>query len=140
LFAVCARAQQVPFIAVTGPNAPKGASFLLLDNLRGGIWMGGMVEGTEGLTYFDGSRFFSPLKTTFPKVVISGMVEDSEGGIWLATSGGVYRAFREDLLRVADGSALGGIFRAVELRAQNGKHEPHYQRRRRQNTADYGSG
>ncbi len=85
----------------------------MLDQIRGGIWMGGMVEGSEGLTYFDGSRFFSPLKTAFPKVIVSGMVEDSEGGIWLATTGGVYRAFRGDLVRVADGSTEYGIAAAA---------------------------
>jgi serine/threonine-protein kinase len=68
-----------------------------------------MVEGTEGLTYFDGSRFFLPIKDRFPKVVISGMAEDSDGGIWMATSGGVYRAFQEHLQRVAEGSAMDGM-------------------------------
>jgi hypothetical protein len=111
--AIAASGQQIPFISITGQNAPKGASFLLEDTVRGGLWLGGAVEGTEGLTYFDGSRFVSPLRDPFPKVFVSGMAEDVEGGIWLATSGGLYRAFRGHLDRMTEGDASSGLVQAA---------------------------
>ena len=114
LFSVIALGQQIPFISVSGPNAPQGASWLLEDHVRGGLWLGGMVEGSEGLTYFDGSRFVSPLNSPFPKVVIfGGMAEDSEGGIWLATSAGVYRVFQGRLELISEGVPGNGIAQAA---------------------------
>jgi hypothetical protein len=101
--------QQVPFIPVTGPNAPKGASFLFEDKVRGGLWLGGVTQGEEGLTYFDGSRFVSPFHGLPPKAVVSGIEEDTQGGIWLATSGGVYRASHGSLQLVVQGAAIVGL-------------------------------
>jgi tRNA A-37 threonylcarbamoyl transferase component Bud32 len=114
LFAFIALSQQIPFIPVSGPNAPKGASWILEDRIRGGLWLGGMVEGSEGLTYFDGSRFVSPLRSPFPKVTVTGaMVEDTEGGIWLATNAGLYRTFQGRLDLVTKGAADRGIAQAA---------------------------
>lgn len=98
-------------MSVTGPNAPQGASFLLEDTVRGGIWLGGTTETSQGLTYFDGSRFISPFRDSFPKVTVTGMAEDEEGGIWLGTSGGIYRAFDGRLEQVVKGVAPDGIVR-----------------------------
>jgi hypothetical protein len=110
--AVAAFGQQIPFVSVTGPNAPKGASMLLEDTVRGGIWLGGVTETAQGLTYFDGSRFISPLKDPLPKAIVTGMAEDREGGIWLAADAGLYRAFRGRLQRMAHGDAYDGILQA----------------------------
>ncbi len=85
----CAQAQQAPFIPITGPNALKGASFLFEDS-RGGLWLGGS-ESVEGVRYYDGSRFINPVLDDFPHVLVTGIQEDSEGGIWLATTGGLFR-------------------------------------------------
>jgi ligand-binding sensor domain-containing protein/predicted Ser/Thr protein kinase len=98
---------------MTGPSAPKAAVLLFEDKVRGGLWLGGVAQGGEGLTYFDGTRFISPFTRLFPKAVVSGMAEDHAGGIWLATTAGVYRAFQGRLNRVADGLALRGIVQAA---------------------------
>lgn len=87
--------QQIPFIPVSGPNAPKGGSFLLVDKIRGGLWLGSGIKGAEGISYFDGTRFITPLSDRFPGVLVTaGLAEDAAGGIWLTTSTGLYRLFR----------------------------------------------
>jgi hypothetical protein len=111
--AAVALGQQMPFIPLTGPNAPKGASFLFEDKVRGGLWLGGVTQGEEGLTYFDGSRFVSPFHGPPPKAVVSGIEEDTQGGIWLATSGGVYRASQGRLELVVAGAAIVGLVRTA---------------------------
>lgn len=58
----------------------------MLEDSHGGLWFAGCEVGAEGLFYFDGSRFLSPLQAPFPKVVVSGMEQDSNGGIWIASS------------------------------------------------------
>jgi len=92
LLAAMAFGQQAPFLPVTGPNAPKSVNAIFQDS-RGALWLGGS-DGVSAntLTYFDGSRFVSPVKN-FPKVTINGFAEDSEGAIWMASDGGVYRLF-----------------------------------------------
>ena len=84
---------------------------------------GGAEGAAEGLTYFDGSQFISPLGGTFPKVLINGMAEDSEGGIWIASNGGIYRLLHRVLEKVLDGNfregntAIGGdVFLAAVAR------------------------
>ncbi len=99
--------QQYPFVHITGPNAPKGAAYLFEDS-RGGLWLGGAEGGAEGLIYFDGTRFISPVKG-FPKVLISGIAEDSESGIWIGSQGGLFRFFKGRLEKIADGVATQGI-------------------------------
>jgi tRNA A-37 threonylcarbamoyl transferase component Bud32 len=101
-------AQQYPFIQLGGPDAPKGCLFPFEDS-QGGIWLAGCETGNEGFFYFDGARFFSPLKGAMPRGVVRGMAEDNEGGIWIASSAGVYRYYRGDLQKVADGAAWAGI-------------------------------
>lgn len=106
--AVTLQAQQYPFVPLGGENAPKGCLFPFED-IRGGLWLAGCETGTEGLLYFDGSRFFSPIQGRFPRVIVRGMAQDSDGGIWLSSSGGLYRAYRGELKKMAEGKALAGI-------------------------------
>jgi len=82
--------QQYPFVPITGPNAPKGGMALFEDR-HGGLWMAGNEAGAEGVTYFDGSRFIPVLRDRFPKVLVGGMAEDSDGGLWIASSACAYR-------------------------------------------------
>jgi len=105
---VASQAQQYPFVPLGGENAPKGCLFPYEDN-RGGLWLAGCETGTEGLLYFDGSRFFSPIQGGFPHVIVRGMAQDSDGGIWLSSSGGLYRVYLGRLEKMADGDALAGI-------------------------------
>lgn len=109
--AVSAAGQQISFIPLIGPHAPQGSSILLKDSVRGGLWLGGATDAGEGLTYFDGIQFISPLKEPFPKTEITGMAEDAEGGVWLATYIGIFRVFRGHLEHVVSGVALTGIVR-----------------------------
>ena len=106
-YAVIAVAQQLPFVPITGPNALRASSSLFEDK-RGGLWLGGNEE-TTGLRYYDGSRFVNPVAGSFPRILITGMSEDSEGGIWLASSGGLFRLFRGGLTRMLEGTANYGI-------------------------------
>ncbi len=98
--------QQAPFVPVTGPNAPKSVAALFQDS-HGALWLGGDdgVSG-EALTYFDGSRFVSPVKN-FANVIITGFAEDSEGAIWIASSGGVYRLVHGRLDRITNTASAG---------------------------------
>jgi hypothetical protein len=66
-----AHAQQYPFIRMSAPDAPKGAGCLFEDS-DGGLWIVG-VESGEGLSYFDGTRFFWPLKDRYSKLQGTGM-------------------------------------------------------------------
>jgi hypothetical protein len=89
-----ARGQQYPFVQITVPNQPRGCFFPFEDS-HGALWFGGCETGREGLVYFDGSRFIAPLGNAFPAVIVNGMAEDSDGGIWLSARGGVYRSIAE---------------------------------------------
>lgn len=102
-----AHAQQYPFIRISAPDAPKGAGNLFEDS-DGGLWIVGAESG-EGLSYFDGTRFFSPLKNSFPKFQGSGIAEDSETGIWIASSAGLFRYYQGQLQKVLDGAFDVGI-------------------------------
>ena len=99
--------QQAPFVQITDPPAPKGAAFLFPDS-RGRLWLGGMEPGSEGLTYFDGSRFVQAVDD-FPKVLVTGMAEDTEGGIWVTSNFGIYRVFLGHVKKIVGGSAPWGI-------------------------------
>jgi tRNA A-37 threonylcarbamoyl transferase component Bud32/ligand-binding sensor domain-containing protein len=103
-------AQQVQFVRIDGPDAPKGASVLFQDS-HGGLWFGGAEGGAYGLWYFDGTRFFEPFKGVYPAAGMAGMAEDSEGGIWIATLAGVYRVHEGRLKRVFSGVTGLGITR-----------------------------
>ena len=103
-----ARAQQYPFLQITAPGAPQGCMFPFQDH-RGALWLAGCEAGSEGLFYFDGSRFIEPLKGQFPNAIVRGLAEDSEGGVWLASNGGIYRFYRGQLRKVVEGAALAGI-------------------------------
>jgi tRNA A-37 threonylcarbamoyl transferase component Bud32/ligand-binding sensor domain-containing protein len=76
---------------------------------RGALWLAGCEAGSEGLFYFDGSRFIEPVKEHFPKAIVRGLAEDSEGGIWIASSRGIYRFLHGQLQMEFDGAALAGI-------------------------------
>ncbi|HLJ26713.1 MAG TPA: serine/threonine-protein kinase [Candidatus Angelobacter sp.] len=102
------QAQQAPFVDVTPPDAPRGCFFPFEDS-HGGLWLAGCEIGNEGLFYFDGSRFIAPINGVFPQVVASGMAEDSDGGIWIASTGGVYRIHEGHLDKMVDGDARAGI-------------------------------
>lgn len=104
--------QQYPFIPVGAPNAPQGCMFPFEDH-NGGLWLAGCEAGSEGIYYFDGSRFLSPLKDPFPKVVVRGMAEDTDGGLWIASSGGVCRLAKGHLQKKFDGIAIGGILQVA---------------------------
>jgi tRNA A-37 threonylcarbamoyl transferase component Bud32 len=110
LFVSIAQAQQYPFVDITPPDAPRGCFFMLEDD-RGGLWLAGCETGAEGLFYFDGEHFIRPLKEPFPKVDVSGMVMDSEGGIWITSSGGLFRFHRGSLTKFLDGAGSAGITR-----------------------------
>ncbi len=85
----------------------------MLEDSHGGLWLAGCEVGAEGFFYFDGSRFLSPLQAPFPKVVVSGMEQDSNGGIWIASSGGLYRFYQGQLEKLLDGVAMAGIIKAA---------------------------
>jgi len=108
LEATTALCQQYPFIHITAPNAPQGCMFPFQDR-SGGMWLVGCEAGTEGLFYFDGTRFFSPVAGPFPKVIVRGLAEDSDGGIWIPSSGGIYRFYQGRLQKKFEGTALAGI-------------------------------
>lgn len=108
--AMTSRAQQYPFVDVTPGGAPRGCFFMLPDE-RGGVWLAGCETGAEGLFYFDGEHFIQPLKEPFPKVDVSGMAKDSEGGIWIISSGGLFRFHRGSLEKILDGTGSAGITR-----------------------------
>jgi ligand-binding sensor domain-containing protein len=87
-FSLKAQGQQYPFVQI--PNAPTTCLFPFQDH-RGALWLAGYETGDEGLYYFDGSRFLSPVANAVPKGLVRGIEEDSEDGIWLASSTGIYR-------------------------------------------------
>lgn len=108
LSADLACAQQYPFMHITAPNAPQGCMFPFEDH-RGGLWLAGCEAGSEGFYYFDGSRFIEPLKDQFPKVIVRGLAEDTDGGIWISSSNGIYRFHKGQIQKKFDGIALAGI-------------------------------
>ena len=66
-------------------------------------------SGADGLRYFDGSRFYSPLKDGFPNTRASGIAEDSEKGIWISSDAGLSRVYQGRLHKILDGVADVGI-------------------------------
>ena len=106
--AVLASAQQYPFLHITAPNAPQGCMFPFEDR-SGGLWLAGCEAGSEGFYYFDGSRFIEPLKDQFPKAIVRGLAEDTDGAIWIASSGGIFRFHKGQLQKRFEGVALAGI-------------------------------
>lgn len=106
--AVSSWAQEYPFVDVTPAGAPRGC-FSMLEDSHGGLWLAGCEAGAESFFYFDGNRFISPLQAPFPKVIVSGMQEDSTGGIWIASSGGLYRFYQGQLEKRLDGTVMAGI-------------------------------
>jgi hypothetical protein len=112
LFCAVAQGQQYPFIPITAPDGPKGCVFPFEDS-HGGLWLAGCESGQEGLFYFDGTRFISPVKSGLPKMIVRGMVEDSDGGIWLSSTDGIYRVFKGQIEKMFDGVALAGITRVA---------------------------
>jgi tRNA A-37 threonylcarbamoyl transferase component Bud32 len=105
-----ANGQHYPFLRLGGADAPKGCLLPFQDS-HGGLWLAGCETGDEGFFYFDGTRFMSPLKDVFPKGIATGMAEDSEGGIWVASTVGLNRVYRGHLQSVVDGEANTGIAR-----------------------------
>jgi len=61
------------------------------------------------LFYFDGTRYFSPLRSGELKGIVGGMAEDSDGGVWLSSTSGIYRFYKDRLERIVDGVAHAGI-------------------------------
>lgn len=107
LLPLFAGAQQYPFIRITAPDGPQGCMVPFLDR-SGGLWLAGCEGGSEGFFFYDGTRFVSPLKQP-PKGIIRGLVEDTDGGIWLASSTGIYRFYKGQLQLKVAGVALAGI-------------------------------
>lgn len=108
LLSVCAAcAQQHPFVLISGPNSPKGCLFPFQDS-KGRLWLAGCETGQEGVYVFDGLRFLSP-EGPVEGTGFSGMVEDTSGGIWLASTRGLFRVSQGKIVKVFDGIALAGI-------------------------------
>jgi tRNA A-37 threonylcarbamoyl transferase component Bud32 len=76
---------------------------------KGALWLAGCEAGSEGLFYFDGIRFIAPAKDQFPKAIVRGLAEDTDGGIWIASNFGVYRFYQGKLQKKFEGAALAGI-------------------------------
>ena len=100
-------AQQLPFIPVSGINAPAGVRKIFEDS-HGGLGLAGN-GAADVLRYFDGRRFITPFTGSFPQVLVNCMAEDSEGGIWRGTTAGIYRLFQGRLQKFYDGFAGWGI-------------------------------
>ena len=103
-----AGAQRYPFVQVTASDTPAGCLFPFADS-HGRLWLSGCETGTEGVFYFDGTRFVSPLKSGFPNAIVRGMAEDSEGGIWFSSTAGIYRLCNGKLEKIVSGVAEAGI-------------------------------
>ena len=100
-------AQQLPIALVGGAAAPKGCLFPYEDS-RGRIWFAGCETGYEGVYSFDGTNFLSP-DGLMNGAVVRGLAEDTDGGIWLASSEGLYRIYHGQLTRLFEGITLAGI-------------------------------
>jgi len=109
VFSSAAWGQRYPFIQVT-PQPPAQCLFPFQDS-RGRLWLAGCETGTEGIFYFDGTRYVSPLKGGFPNAIVRGMAEDSEGGIWLSSTAGIFRLHDGKLDKIVSGVAEAGIER-----------------------------
>ena len=107
---LCA-AQQHPAVLVGGPSEPKGCVVPFEDS-RGMLWLAGCETGQEGILSFDGAHFLAP-EGQIPGAVVRGMSEDTEGGIWLSSTRGLYRIYRGKIQRIFDGMALAGIVRVA---------------------------
>jgi len=106
--ATTARAQEVPFVQLAGVDVLKGCVVPFQDS-RGRVWLGRCESASADLSYFDGSRFISPLRGDCPKWQVGGFAEDSEGGIWISSDVGLYRFYKGRLQRILDGQAWNGI-------------------------------
>jgi tRNA A-37 threonylcarbamoyl transferase component Bud32 len=98
-------AQEYSFVSV--PDAPKGCFFSYMDR-RGGEWLLGCETAKEGLFYFDGNRFIKPLGDNIPDL-LGQMAEDTDGGIWLGATAGLFRVYKGKLEKVFDGPIGGEI-------------------------------
>jgi len=108
VFSSVANAQRYPFVQVTASDTPAGCLFPFADS-HGRLWLAGCETGTEGVFYFDGTRFVSPLKNGFPNAIVRGMAEDSEGGIWFSSTAGIFRLYNGKLEKIVSGVAEAGI-------------------------------
>jgi hypothetical protein len=104
---VIAHAQRWPFLAA-GPHPPLECLFPFQDS-RGGLWVASCEDGPSEILYFDGVRYISPLPKGTLKGFVRGMAEDSEGGIVIASSAGIYRLYKGALTRIVEGAAVAGI-------------------------------
>ena len=101
--------QQTPVVSVGGPASPKGCVFPFEDS-QGRIWLAGCETGYEGVYSFDGTHFLSP-EGQLNGAIVRGITEDTEGGIWLSSSEGLFRIYRGQIKKIFDGIALAGITR-----------------------------
>ena len=99
--------QQHPVVPISGPDTPKGCLFPFQDS-HGRLWLAGCETGREGVYAFDGLRFLSP-QGDMDGAGVSGMVEDTSEGIWLASTHGLFRISQGKLAKVFDGVAFAGI-------------------------------
>jgi tRNA A-37 threonylcarbamoyl transferase component Bud32 len=111
LWAATAHAQHYSFIQMT-PRPPASCLTPFQDS-HGRLWLAGCETGSEGLFYFDGARYISPVQSGALKGIVRGMAEDSEGGVWIASTGGIFRLKKDHLEKIADGVAAAGITRVA---------------------------
>lgn len=91
---VTASAQHYPFLPV--PGSPHGISVMMQDR-HSALWLGAI----DDVYRFDGEHFYSLRQYGFPRERVTGLAEDSNGGVWITTqtahpqsdlaSGGIYR-------------------------------------------------
>jgi hypothetical protein len=112
-FTSIAFGQQYPFLKV--PGSPANVQSMLLDS-KGRLWIGTY----DDVLCFDGSRFYSLRPLGFSTGNVISLAEDSEGGIWSASSTGVARfqkglsqqilpGFAASLINVGPGVLLASV-------------------------------
>ena len=107
LWAATAHAQHYPFVPMM-PRPPASCLTPFQDS-HGRLWLAGCETGSEGLFYFDGARYISPVPSVALKGIVRGMAEDSEGGLWIASTDGIFRLEKDYLVKLSDGVAAAGI-------------------------------
>lgn len=81
---------------------PDDHVFALLAQTNGVVWVG---TAYGGLSRFQGGRFFNYNTEEFPlPVLVSGLMDDGLGNLWIASTAGIFRAKLADLEAAAAGA------------------------------------